>query len=228
MRDPNLPLLELAAEKLQAFLDQVVFVGGATLGLHITDPASAPIRSTIDVDVIAEISTYADYIAFSERLRTNHFIEDHSEGAPACRWRNDKLILDVLPLDQEALGFTNIWYKSSHQSASQIVLANGYTIRVIRAPFFLATKMEAFRSRGDMDYAASHDLEDFIAVIEGRATITTEIAEGPEALKKYLAKAAAKLLEEPRFLDVLPGFVLEDDRVPLIQQRLAAIAQGKK
>ncbi len=54
--------------KLAPFLDEIVFVGGITLGLLITD-AAAPIRGTTDVDVIAEIATYADYIAFSERLR---------------------------------------------------------------------------------------------------------------------------------------------------------------
>ena len=67
MPDPNLSLLEEAATKLAPFLDEIVFVGGVNLGLLITDKAAAPIRSTDDVDVIAEILTYVDYIAFSER-----------------------------------------------------------------------------------------------------------------------------------------------------------------
>ena len=60
MPDPNLPLLEDAVRKLAPFLDEIVFVGGVTLGLLITDKAAAPIRGTNDVDVIAEIVTYAD------------------------------------------------------------------------------------------------------------------------------------------------------------------------
>jgi hypothetical protein len=48
-------------------------VGGVTLGLLITDKAAAPIRGTTDVDVIAEIVTYADYLAFAERLRRADF-----------------------------------------------------------------------------------------------------------------------------------------------------------
>jgi hypothetical protein len=67
MPDPNLRLLEEAATQLAPFLREIVFVGGVTLGLLITDKAAAPIRSTDDVDVIAEILTYVDYIAFSER-----------------------------------------------------------------------------------------------------------------------------------------------------------------
>jgi hypothetical protein len=79
MPDPNLPLLEDAVRKLAPFLDEIVFVGGVTLELLITDKAAAPIRGTNDVDVIAEIVTYADYIAFSERLRKAHFTEDAGE-----------------------------------------------------------------------------------------------------------------------------------------------------
>ena len=75
-----------------------------------------------------------------------------------------------------------------------------------------------------MDFQGSHDLEDFVAVIEGRETLLEEIAESPKALKDYLAEAAKSLLAESRFLDVLPGFVLDSDRVPLIEERLAWIA----
>jgi len=41
MSDPNLPLLEDAFRKLALFLDEIVFVGGATLGLLITDESEA-------------------------------------------------------------------------------------------------------------------------------------------------------------------------------------------
>lgn len=97
-------------------------------------------------------------------------------------------------------------------------------LRVITAPFFLATKMEAFKGRGRMDFQASHDLEDFVAVIEGRETLLQELTESPRVLRNYLAEAAKSLLAESRFLDVLPGFVLDGDQVPLIRERLALIA----
>jgi len=223
MANPNLPLLEDAVRKLAPFLNEIVFVGGVTLGLLITDEAAAPIRGTTDVDVIADIVTYADYIAFSERLRLAHFTEDEEL---TCRWHNENLMLDVLALNKEVLGFTNIWYESALHHASSLSLPGGASIRVITAPFFLATKIEAFRGRGKMDFQASHDLEDFVAVIEGRENVVPEIAESPQAVRDYLAQAAKSLLAEPRFLDVLPGFVLDDERVPLIKNRLAAISSG--
>lgn len=225
MPDPNLRLLEEAAVKLAPFLQEIVFVGGVTLGLLITDKASAPIRATNDVDVIAEIITYSDYIAFSERLREEDFTEDMGEEPLACRWHHGGLILDVLALKEEVLGYTNIWYESALKNAVSIPLPSGQTIRVITAPFFLGTKMEAFRRRGSMDFLASHDLEDFVAVIEGRNTIIQEIANSPQDLRDYLSEAAKTLIADSRFLDVLPGFVLDDGRVPLIRERLAQLTR---
>jgi predicted nucleotidyltransferase len=223
MSDPNLPLLEDAVRKLGPFLEEIVFVGGVTLGLLITDEAAAPIRGTTDVDVIAEILTYADYVEFSDRLHQAHFTEDAGERPLTCRWHYGDLTLDVLPLSKEVLGFTNRWYASTLEHATSFTLPSGVSIHVITAPFFLGTKMEAFRGRGNMDYQASHDLEDFVAIIEGRDTVLAEIAESPQDLREYLANAARTLLAEPRFLDVLPGFVLDDGRVPLIKKRLAMI-----
>jgi hypothetical protein len=225
MPDPNLRLLEEAATKLAPFLGEIVFVGGVTLGLHITDKAAAPIRSTDDVDVIAEILTYVDYIAFSERLRKAQFTEDTSEEPLTCRWFHGKLKLDVLALSKEVLGYTNLWYERALNHAISFVLPNGQAIRMITAPYFLGTKMEAFRGRGQMDFLASHDLEDFVAVIDGRSTILKEIADSAGDVREYLAEAARSLLSESRFLDAVPGFVLDDGRVPLILERLNRLTQ---
>ena len=201
-------------------LGEIVFIGGVPLGLLITDKAAAPIRSTDDVDVIAEILTYADYIAFSMRLRKAEFTEDTSEEPLTCRWFHGKLKLDVLALSKEVLGYTNIWYESALNHAVSFVLPSGQPIRVITAPYFLATKMEAFRGRGQMDFLASHDLEDFVAVLDGRSTILKEIADSPADIREYLVEAARSLLSESRFLDAVPGFVLDYGRVPLILERL--------
>ncbi len=46
----------------------------------------------------------------------------------------------------------------------------------------------------------------------------------PPELRAYLADAAKSLLAERRFMDMLPGFVLDSERVPLIEKRLASIA----
>ncbi len=122
---PNLDLLESAAQKLRPLLPEIVFVGGCATGLLISDPGAAPVSRTYDVDVISEIVSYADYAAFSERLRALGFTEDSREGAPLCRWQHGELALDVMPLDASILGFSNRWYADALRTAVGVELPSG-------------------------------------------------------------------------------------------------------
>ena len=71
MANPNLKLLADAAKLLTPILEELVFVGGCTTALLITDKAAADVRATYDVDAIAEITTYGGYVAFSEKLKNS-------------------------------------------------------------------------------------------------------------------------------------------------------------
>jgi hypothetical protein len=98
MHDTNRQLLISAARLLSPLLTELVFVGGCTTGLLITDEAAPNVRGTIDVDAVAEIASYAEYVEFGVRLKGVGFTEDIGEDAPLCRWRNGEVILDVMPL----------------------------------------------------------------------------------------------------------------------------------
>jgi hypothetical protein len=80
-------------------------------GLLITDEASGEPRGTIDVDAIAEITSYAQYAEFGDRLRNLGFGEDTREDAPVCRWTRGGIILDVMPLDEKILGSRTVGTK---------------------------------------------------------------------------------------------------------------------
>ncbi len=54
MANRNLELLIGVARLLRPLLDDLVFVGGCTTALLITDAAAAEVRPTYDVDSIAE------------------------------------------------------------------------------------------------------------------------------------------------------------------------------
>ncbi|MGB0063508.1 MAG: hypothetical protein WBP85_03610 [Terracidiphilus sp.] len=60
-----------------------------------------------------------------------------------------------------------------------------------------------------------------MAVIEGQEYIVGD-AESLQDVRDYLAQSAKTLLAEPQFLDVLPGFVLGNERVPIIEKRLTS------
>jgi len=228
MSKHNLALLIDAARLLKPLLRELAFVGGSTTALLITDKAAADVRPTYDVDAIAEITSYAAYTDFSERLRKLGFTEDTSEGALICRWRHKKTILDVMPLDEQILGFSNRWYKSAMDTAVVRELEPGLHVRVVTAVFFCATKLEAFAGRGKNDYMSSHDLEDLIAVVDGRAELVKEIHAGPEDVRTCIAAEIKKLLGTSSFVDALPGFLLPDAvsqaRISTVLERLTQIA----
>jgi len=229
MPNPNLYILEEAATKLAPLLNQVVFVGGAVLGLLITDSGAAPIRPTTDIDVVAEISTPMEYYDFSEQLRVLGFTEDNQPESPTCRWLHGQLILDVMPTEAGALGFTNRWYRDVVKTADKTFLPTGRAIQLINPPYFLGTKIEAFRTRGNGDYFSSHDLEDFVAVIDGRQSVLEEIRSTEMDLRDELADAVRELLAQNRFIDALPGYMLPDDssqlRLPRLLATLKAISE---
>jgi hypothetical protein len=92
---------------------------------------------------------------------------------------------------------------------------------------FLATKYVAFLDRGDGDYYASHDLEDFITVIDGRADIAEEIDRAPVALHRYVIDAICGLIRDSSFDESLPGHLPADranqQRLPLLRAKLRDI-----
>jgi len=111
--DPNVQLIEATVEKLVEIAESFVFVGGSTTGLLITDMARAPVRATVDVHVLTETTSMVEYQKLGERLRWAGFREDR---AVLCRWLHGPLILDVVPTDPAALGFSNRWYVTDYKS----------------------------------------------------------------------------------------------------------------
>ena len=228
MPSRNLELLAAAARLLEPLLGELVFVGGCATALFITDKAAAEVRPTMDVDAIAEITSYADYTGFSEKLRRLGFTEDTSEDAPICRWRQADTVLDVMPLDENILGFSNRWYRGAMNSACDFELQPGIQIRHVTAVYFCATKLEAFRGRGHDDYLSSHDLEDLIAVVDGREELAREVGETEEDVRRYVASEVKKILDTSAFLDALPGYLLPDAasqaRITVLLERLRKLA----
>ena len=201
-----------------------MFVGGCATGLMITDAAAPDIRPTLDVDAIAQITSYLEYVKFCERLRAIGFSEDIGAGAPICRWKHGEIRLDVMPLDAAILGFTNRWYEAAMQAAGRATLESSLQIRVVTPPYFVATKLEAFKGRGGGDYFESSDLEDLISVVDGRPELLAETRRAPDDLKRYIAAEMNTLLHEPHFIDALPGYLLPDAisqrRIRILLRRL--------
>lgn len=227
-KDPNRAALEKVARALgEDLLGELAFLGGAAVGLLITDEAAPPMRTTKDVDCIIECATRADYFGrIRRKLRAQRFTEMVGEGIPTCAWEFGGIRLDVMPTSASVLGFSNQWYEEAAAHAKGHDLGS-FEIRLVQAPHFAATKLEAFRSRGKGDYYASHDLEDLIAVVNGRPSLPEEIQAANPDLQTYLSDAFAALLASADFANALPGLMAEPRREEIVAERLRRITSAK-
>jgi len=217
--DPNLASLELAATALGPLLDELVLVGGSATGLLITDLAVPPVRATLDVDLLTEVTPLSAYYAFCQRLRQRGFVEC-PEAEVICRWQKGPLKLDVMPTDASVLGFTNRWYAEVTRSAQQHTLPSGAVLRVISAPLFLATKLESFRSRSEGDYL-HHDMEDIVNLLDGRPTIVDEVRAASAKVRDFLYDEFEALLLDTGFDDRLLWLLAgHTGRKPLVLARI--------
>lgn len=206
----SVELVEHAVELLGDLVEEVAFIGGATVGLWITDPLAPPPRPTKDVDAIVEVANLREFHAFEERLRRQRFTHDQSL---ICRWNHPSgLILDVMPLDAGILGFANRWQGVAFADAQVVVLPSGREIRAIAPPYLVATKIEAFKGRGDGFWLGSHDFADVVSLLDGRLELVDEIRESSVDLKDFIGDFARELLHERQPLGLIQGQLLPDAR----------------
>jgi len=226
--DPNFATLRSAAVALGELCDALVFAGGCVTGLLVTAVRAQSIRATRDVDVVVQAASLREYHAMESAVAARGFSHDVSADAPICRWVRGALKLDLMPSSQGVLGFHNRWYPLAMQTAEVLELPEGPRIRLILPPVFVATKLEALQGRGRGDYLASHDLEDIVTVVDGRAELLGEAARAGAPLRRYLAEQFAALLASNDFLNALPGHLPGDaasqQRSPEVLRRLRALA----
>jgi predicted nucleotidyltransferase len=193
-------LIEAAAEALGPLLSDVVFLGGASIHLWVSDPAAPATRATNDVDVISAVAGKAGYYKLGERLRERGFREA-SDSPVICRWYHSGtgLVLDVMPDDETVLGFSNQWYEHAIATAVELSLSDGTKIRAATPPCIIATKLAAWHGRGNNDMLRSLDLHDVLVLIDGREELIAEIAEEP-MLSRYISNELAALRSNPYFI----------------------------
>ena len=192
--------LETAATALGPLLKEVVFLGGASINLWLSDPAAPATRTTDDVDVISDITSLTAYYRLGERLRKRGFSEA-SDSPVICRWRHHAtgLVLDVMPRDENVLGFSNPWYAHTIATATDHRLPSGTKIQVATPPSIIATKLAAWKGRGDNDMLRSLDVHDILVIIDGRPELPEEIAAQAPALRDYIRRELSDLRKDPYF-----------------------------
>ncbi len=86
-----------------------------------------------------------------------------------------------------------------------LLLAIGYAAPYGVNLYYIIIKFEAVKGRGDNDYYGSRDLEDIIAIVNGRVELMQELMLFSEKLRKYIYGELSILLEDRLFIEVILG-----------------------
>ncbi|MEP6676401.1 MAG: nucleotidyl transferase AbiEii/AbiGii toxin family protein [Ferruginibacter sp.] len=207
----NILRIKVVNNALGLLKDKVVFVGGATISLY-PDRQAFEARATDDVDVIIEILNYSDRAALEGKLRSMGFEHD-TESPIVCRFKIQGIMVDIMPTDDASIGFTNQWYPEGYKKAVDHTIDEATVVKILSAPYFIATKLEAFKGRGNKDGRTSHDFEDIIYVLENRSSIWNEMVKSDDEIKAYL-KSEFKALLNNRHIQEWVGAHVERTSPP--------------
>ena len=193
------------SEKLAGTPFDFAFLGGSVLSLLVTDPTVDAIRVTKDVDVIVGVRSRNEFHEEEHELEARGFRHDTSDDAPICRWIADGVVVDVLPVREEVLGWRSEWFEQA-LLAARTMEVEGHSVKVVTAPFFVALKLEAFEDRGKGDFIMSTDFEDVICLFNGRRNVLDEILAEP-IVCAGIAEKFARYVENADLQDAVLGFV---------------------
>ncbi len=94
------------------------------------------------------------------------------------------------------IGFENLWTAT----------AKNQEIKILSAPCYLATKFEAFNSRGK-DYRSSHDMEDIIYVLDNRINIVSEIEKDDKRVALFIIEQLKAVIQKGLLKEVLMAHI---------------------
>ncbi len=222
-------------ERLRARVRRLVDVLGADLTERLTlvggtVPALAdgavPVRMTEDIDVVVR-GGLRDWRSCIDDMESRGFRTSREEDAPICRFEHGDLVVDVMETAGD-LGFTNRWYAKACDAR---VTTSIDGLHAISPLYFVATKFDAFLSRGRHDPLVSHDLEDMIVVLRRDEGLFAEISTGTDNVHVALREQMVQLMADPFAADYVRAQVESDDvsqqQAEVLIQRIIAAGQGQ-
>ncbi len=225
-RIQHIDLITTVAKALEEINEQVVYVGGAIVSLYITDPGAPDVRPTDDVDIILEITSVGKLEDLRLELREKGFIQS-SEDDVICRFRYKGVKVDVMATKEVGWAPANPWFEPGfHDLETREV--NDIKIRILSLPYYLASKLTAFRSRAK-DPRTSHDLEDIVYILDNRDDITNQFKSAQEDVKIYLKKEFSEIIEDDAIREAILAnleYRTQTERFAMIEQKINEFIDG--
>ncbi len=183
--------------------ERVIFVGGATIGLYINDPAAEDVRATKDVDITVEIASLGELESIREDLVKKGF-KQSPEDKVICRFRYDDIKVDVMSTKEVGWAPANPWFAQGFAQRESVQIGD-QMIQLLPLPYFIASKFVAHSERGGKDPRTSHDFEDIVYVIDNRTDIVEQIDQAPNDVKPYLKEQLEFILNDNVMQEAILG-----------------------
>lgn len=109
--------------------------------------------------------------------------------------------------------------------AATVAIESGAELRAATPPLLVATKLCAWKGRGNRDLLGSLDVHDILTLFDGRPELATEIEASEPRLRQYLQAELAELKAEPYFDYAVDGATapygsLGGQRASLVRERI--------
>ncbi len=199
-RKINLGVVEKVALALGDINDEVIYVGGAVVSLYVTDDTAEQPRPTMDIDISVQISSYSQMDQFRKRLAKKKIYPAASETV-MYRFSYQDILIDFIPFEDTPLGPTNKWIKPGFKKSYSVRIGKTY-IKVLPLSYFLATKWEAFKNRGD-DPRMSHDFEDIIYILDNNPNVIDDIIYSDYDVKAFLKEMSDEILSHSSLSEII-------------------------
>ena len=183
--------------------DQVVYVGGAMVSLYIDDPAAEDVRPTKDLDLTFEIASESELEKLRLTLQNKGFVQSHEDDV-ICRFRYEDMKIDVMSTQEIGWAPSNRWFMPGYENSNLITL-DQINIRIMPLPYFLASKFDAFWSRGIEDPILSHDFEDIIYIMNYSSNISNIILSANQDVQVFIKDSFQKVLESELLRTAMDG-----------------------
>lgn len=220
----NRAIIIRVAKALGEINKEVVYVGGATVGLYINDPAAEDARPTKDVDISLSLLTITELEHLRIRLINKGFTQNAHDHV-ICRFRYEDITVDVM--NTKAIGWApaNRWFLPGF-SLKEIEFIEGEEIQILPLAYFLASKFEAFKNRGNNEPRTSHDFEDIIYILDNRIDLVDVLQSAPVEVKTFLIQEFEDILNDKRKQEAIVGnlyFETRDERFALIISKIKEV-----
>ena len=211
------------AHTLSDLNEQVVFVGGAVVGLYANDPGAPEVRPTKDIDIVFEIGSVFKLEELRQKLakRGIHFAKDEEV---MCRFILQNTFIDIMATKEIDWAPSNPWFKFGFEYL-EIVHLDELKIKILPVEYYLASKFAAFRDRGN-DPRTSPDIEDIVYILDNRKTLVKDILESKKFVKEYLFVELKPFLDDATFQEAVIAHLepaTQTERYEMLIQKLSEI-----